>query len=187
MIYHNGSGHAQFKIASWRHSLNHAVVGFADSLVRHWLAIFTSVLGAVLGLAILAPILAYFGVQPLAGSIFAAFHVSCDQIPAHSLYIGGHQVCLCSRCMALYGSIFSFSIFYRFNRHLKALPWQIIVLLLLPMALDGGTQLFGWRESNLLLRLLTGSLFGLGIAWFAFPYVQEAANESQPTRTVIAQ
>jgi hypothetical protein len=44
------------------------------------------------------------------------------------------------------------------------------------MALDGFTQLFGLRESNLLLRLLTGCLFGLGTALFVLPQLDAASR-----------
>lgn len=37
------------------------------------------------------------------------------------------------------------------------------------MAWDGTTQLFGWRESTWELRMIIGSLFGLGSVWFALP------------------
>ncbi len=49
---------------------------------------------------------------------------------------------------------------------------------MIPMALDGGTQLFGWHESNVVLRLLTGSIFGLTTAWFLFRQIDDS---SQPT------
>jgi len=40
--------------------------------------------------------------------------------------------------------------------------------LILPMAWDGTTQLFGWRESTWALRVITGTLFGGGTVWFSF-------------------
>jgi uncharacterized membrane protein len=45
------------------------------------------------------------------------------------------------------------------------------------MAIDGGTQLIGLRESNWLLRTLTGGLFGMAAVWWAYPYVQAAMND----------
>jgi len=35
-----------------------------------------------------------------------------------------------------------------------------------------------WGSFNSLMRLLTGVLFGLGIAWFAFPYLDDALSET---------
>jgi uncharacterized membrane protein len=47
---------------------------------------------------------------------------------------------------------------------------------MVPMALDGGTQLFGWRESTWELRTLTGIIFGLGVCWFVLPYIEYGAS-----------
>ncbi len=48
------------------------------------------------------------------------------------------------------------------------------MLLFLPTAIDGFTQLFGWRESTNELRLITGFPFGIGYAYlivWALPFV----------------
>ena len=39
------------------------------------------------------------------------------------------------------------------------------------MAIDGFTQLFGWRESTPELRTLTGALFGLASVWLIYPRI----------------
>lgn len=41
------------------------------------------------------------------------------------------------------------------------------LLLLLPGGVDGTTQMFGERESNNTLRIITGVLLGLGVVLFA--------------------
>lgn len=35
-----------------------------------------------------------------------------------------------------------------------------------------------WGSFNSLMRLLTGVLFGLGVAWYAFPYLDDALSEA---------
>ncbi len=35
-----------------------------------------------------------------------------------------------------------------------------------------------WGSFNSMMRLLTGVLFGLGVAWFAFPYLDDALSEA---------
>ena len=50
--------------------------------------------------------------------------------------------------------------------------WWGLVLFSIPMALDGFTQMFGLRESNWELRLLTGALFGMAVSWFILPLMQ---------------
>jgi hypothetical protein len=42
------------------------------------------------------------------------------------------------------------------------------------MALDGFTQLFGWRESTWELRVSTGLLFGLASGWLVLPHLDSA-------------
>ena len=39
------------------------------------------------------------------------------------------------------------------------------------MAMDGFTQLFGWRESSAELRTLTGALFGAASVWLIYPRI----------------
>ena len=56
---------------------------------------------------------------------------------------------------------------------MRPLPFKVFVVLCIPIAVDGLTQLFGWRESNWLLRTLTGALFGFAAVWLAYPYVDE--------------
>ena len=43
--------------------------------------------------------------------------------------------------------------------------YLLLVLLFLPTALDGFTQMFGFRESTNLLRLIAGFPFGVGYAY----------------------
>src|SRR5262249_41871440 len=54
------------------------------------------------------------------------------------------------------------------------------LLLILPMAWDGLTQMFGLRESDALLRVLTGSLFGLANMWFALPLMHKTLQDPPP-------
>jgi uncharacterized membrane protein len=53
---------------------------------------------------------------------------------------------------------------------------------LLPMAWDGITQMFGWRESTWVLRIVTGTLFGLGNIWFVLPLIQKSLVETLPAQ-----
>jgi uncharacterized membrane protein len=160
-----------------------ALHGFLDGIRAHWLTIVNTFLGALLGVALLAPLGYAFGLTGLSDGIFHAYRFICGQTPSHSFYIAGYQVCLCTRCMAIYGSMLIAGLtlaFYR-SAQIRALNWKFWLLAMIPMALDGGTQLFGWRESNVFLRLLTGVIFGLGTAWFLFPQIEAAARDEQAT------
>ena len=171
-------------IAPWRQSFSYRVergaIRATDWLLAHWLDLLNWGLGLIVAGALLTPVLAYLGIEPLAGQIFRAYHSICEQIPAHSFYIFGHQMAMCARNFTLYASLWVGTLIFRVVRQrLRPLPWPILVLFLLPMALDGGTQMVGLRESNAALRIITGLLFGMGICWFALPFVQDAVNESQ--------
>ena len=156
------------------------VLGFIHD---HWLAIINTTLAVFIGISLITPLAFAAGLTGPASAVFDTFRVFCAQTPSHSFFIAGYQTCLCSRCLAIYTSILLVGValvFLRNNRRLRALPWYFWLLGMAPMALDGFTQLFGLRESNLALRLLTGAIFGVTTAWFLLPQIEEAANQEQP-------
>ncbi len=53
----------------------------------------------------------------------------------------------------------------------------VFLLLLVPMAVDGGTQLVGLRESDWAMRLITGGIFGAALVALAYPYVEDAMRD----------
>jgi len=55
------------------------------------------------------------------------------------------------------------------SKSVPSILW--LVLASVPMAIDGGTQFLGWRESTNLFRLLTGSLLGFVCAYYLIPLV----------------
>jgi len=105
----------------------------------------------------------------------------------------GYKMALCERDMAIYGSIFLFGIVFALTgRRIKPLHWMLWVLIGMgPIGLDGFSQLFSqmewtwlasmlpYRESLPFLRVLTGGLFGLATAWFAYPYMEESMAETR--------
>ncbi len=97
------------------------------------------------------------------------------------LYLGdaqhGYKIALCQRDLAIYGSLlvggWVFGLL-RARRTLPKLPIRAYLLLLAPIAIDGLSQLVGLRESNYLLRSITGIIFGLGSVWLAYPHIEES-------------
>lgn len=90
----------------------------------------------------------------------------------------GWKVALCQRDVAIYTGILVAGMAYAlFRRGARPLRWQLFLLLALPIAIDGGTQLIGLRESDWLLRTATGALFGMAAVWLLYPYIQEAMAE----------
>ena len=155
-----------------------------EFLLRYWAHIVTVVLGSIIAIAIAIPFLSYFGLDAIAKPLFFSLHFICAQIPSHSFYIFGHQLGLCERNLSIYGFMFLGSlIFVLSKRRMPGLPWWLWILLMLPMAWDGVTQMFGWRESTMELRVLTGTIFGLANIWFVLPLIQKTLDETPSTNT----
>lgn len=119
----------------------------------------------------------------------------------------GWKVAWSDRMVSMYTSILIFSLlWYPFRKRLRVLRWQGLVVLIIPMAVDGFTHMasdlagigLGFRDTNAwlaaltgnslpatfyagdawgsfnsIMRLVTGGLFGLGVVWFSFPYLEE--------------
>ncbi len=97
-------------------------------------------------------------------------------------YVGspavGFKSGMCWRTLAIYGSVAVFLMAYLgMRRSWRALSLWAGLILVLPMAADGISQMLGLRESNVSLRLLTGLLFGLGITWTLVPRMDAAMRD----------
>ncbi|MCD1294460.1 hypothetical protein CUJ83_05530 [Methanocella sp. CWC-04] len=148
----------------------------ASFLVRHWLLLINGIVLLFILPIVLAPVFMNTGNTFLTGIaeiIMAGYHATCHQMPERSLFIFGYSMAVCSRCFAIYVAFLIGGIAFYFVRD-RLQPFNIIyyVLFCIPMALDGFTQLFGFRESTNLLRIITGVIFGLGSALYVFPYMQ---------------
>ncbi len=92
----------------------------------------------------------------------------------------GYKVALCQRDVAIYGAVLLAGLLYgllRTHMQIRSLRLWVYGLLVMPMAVDGVTQLLGWHDSNWWLRTITGMLFGLASVWLAYPYVEQAMGE----------
>jgi uncharacterized membrane protein len=108
----------------------------------------------------------------------------------------GYKVALCQRDIAIYASMLLFGLLFVVSgRRIKSIKWYIwVIVAIIPIGIDGFSQLPGlastlpsWipvRESNPLLRSITGSLFGFFTAWYLFPLIEESMLE---TRTIITE
>lgn len=152
------------------------------SVARHWLAFVNLLGGIIAGLPLLAPWLLAHGVTWPARAIYLTYRLICHQLPWRSFFISGYQMAYCERNTAIYTGIFLFGLAYGAVRgRLRPLRWRWMFLLWTPMALDGFTQLFGWRESTWELRVVTGTLFALSCVWVAYPYLEQGFREMRET------
>ncbi len=188
-IQNNGTAQP-FLAARRRKSTKFAV--FVDRMgmfmLNYWAHVITAVLGVIVFAAIAVPFLSYFGLDSIAKPLFFSLHYVCAQIPSHSFYIYGHQLGLCARNFSIYSSMFLGSLaFVISKKRLPGIPWWLWILMMLPMAWDGTTQMFGLRESDWILRLVTGSLFGLGNIWFALPLMHKSIIDTTPVPPQLTQ
>lgn len=89
----------------------------------------------------------------------------CHRKPERSLFICDYQFPVCARCTGFYISLiiyFTYTYYFFVNYNIYLLTFAII--LLTPTAIDGLTQFFEYRESNNILRFITGILGGLGLS-----------------------
>jgi len=103
-------------------------------------------------------------------------------LASRAMFLGdtklGYKVAFCQRDLATWGAILLGGlVFGLFGRRWSLMPLWLFVVFLLPMAADGLSQLVGLRESNWPLRTVSGAIFGLGIVWLSYPYVQRAMND----------
>lgn len=177
------------------------VVRFA---VEHWLFVANSALFLFITLPVLAPIFMKLGWTGPANVIYFVYAATCHQWPFRAYFLFGpewtysfetiqriagsagvytfvgneamgYKVAFCQRDVAIYLSMFLAGVLYApIRSRVPILDWRLYVLFCLPMALDGFTQLFGFRESTWVLRGITGSIFGFGTVWLFYPYIEQS-------------
>ena len=107
--------------------------------------------------------------NPLAATVYLIGDTQCHQLLERSFVINGNQMPFCSRDLGIFIGLVA-GMGLAFSGRLRV-SWKIALLLLVPMGLDGGAQLISSYESTNLVRLATGILAGIGLAylldWFA--------------------
>ena len=120
----------------------------------------------------------------------------------------GYKLPVCARDVGIYFAMLLGGIALFFVKRTKDTEWPspfILIAFLIPMGIDGGTQLLslelanygivipgiGVRESTNFLRLLTGSLAGFAVAFYLVPMlnrliesITHRANEKRPAKEV---
>ena len=111
----------------------------------------------------LAPVLDPAGTS---GPVHRFYHPVCHQMPERSVHWEGGTWAVCHRCSAIYLGFFGALIAAAAAAPLRRRPISlyIIVPLLVPMLLDGAGSLTPWYDASTVSRILTGGLFGIGMA-----------------------
>lgn len=101
------------------------------------------------------------------------FRLFCHGIPERCLYLWGVPMPICARCTAIYaGLILSFVVFLILPRMRESVARIVLYAALVPMAVDGLTQLAGLRLSTNPLRLETGLLAGVAFGVWALSAIE---------------
>jgi uncharacterized membrane protein len=178
--------------------------------VRHWLLAVNVAVGVFLAGAFAAPVLAAVGWRSAADALYAAYHLTCHQWAFRSFFVFGQRpvyaeqnladlgtdpfgfvgdqdlgwkIAICERDLAIYVGLLVVGLVYARRRDMRPAGFTAYGVLILPMAVDGFTQLFGWRESTWALRVVTGLIFGLASAWLVLPRLDDAfGRRPSPTR-----
>jgi len=103
----------------------------------------------------------------------------------------GYKNTLCERDVAIYLSIFAGALIFAIpnvRRRLRPVPiWLYLLLGIVPIAIDGFSQLLGYppfslwppRETLPQFRVVTGFLFGMMNAWLALPYLNRSMEQTR--------
>ncbi len=118
----------------------------------------------------------------------------------------GYKMALCERDIAIYGFVLVFGLLYALlRRRIRIRPLPILVFIvvgMIPIALDGFSQLFGYyatpidgsapagflatlgnifplRESPPILRFATGALFGFMLGWLVYPHIDTGMKATE--------
>jgi len=92
----------------------------------------------------------------------------CHQLPSRCIWIFGSNMALCSRCFGIFLGMFLIGIYLGVKGENK-IYWKSSIALIIPVLIDGITQIKGLRQSNNSLRFYTGFLGGVGAGVIIFP------------------
>ena len=110
----------------------------------------------------------------------------CHQLDERSLHVSGTALSVCARDTGIYIGIFSTLLYLHiFKRKEKMTIPKVkvsflLLLLMVPMILDGLGSYTHLFHSNNLRRLLTGTGFGLVLPYFLYPLAKSQETLSKP-------
>ena len=156
---------------------------------------------------VVTPLLLAAGATSAATAFYRFFHLLCHQWAFRSFFVLGSQatfsrdqlnalgvdpytfvgdaqmgwkMAFCERNLAIFVGLLAFGLaFGLVHRQLQPASFAQFAVLVSPIAIDGLTQLVGWRESTWELRIATGVLFGIASGRFLYPRFLATT----PTRT----
>ena len=102
-----------------------------------------------------------------------AFRMMCHGIESRCLMMFGVPMPICARCTAIYAglgmAVFAFLLLPKMSEHAARM---VLLIAILPLAVDGFTQLLRLRESTNGLRSATGIIAGIAFGLWAITAVE---------------
>lgn len=86
--------------------------------------------------------------------------VFCHRERNRCINLCGYTSPICARCIGVYLGLVPSLLLFLFK---VSIPFPLFIILLLPLFVDGFTQLFGFRESTNVIRLISGLIFTIGL------------------------
>lgn len=134
-------------------------------------------------LPIIAPIAAYLELDFIAKPIYFIYSYSCHQFHWRSVHVLGFKIAWCTRDMFIWGAFLATTLAVKFNFLKQGLKWFWLIPFTIPIAMDGGIQtiatMTGFSNndqfylSTNLMRMITGSIFGIGLGIIISPFIKE--------------
>ncbi|HEV2108570.1 MAG TPA: DUF2085 domain-containing protein [Thermomicrobiales bacterium] len=147
-------------------------------IARHWLFLTNLMAAPFALLPMIAPVLAATGHGRMARPMYALFAPICHQQDDRSFHVLGEKTACCHRCLAVYGGLFVLGLLYVVaRRRIPPASASLVGLLGVPIVIDVLTQPILQRESTPWLRVLTGALFALALAWAILPRLERGFDE----------
>lgn len=92
---------------------------------------------------------------------------NCHRKPERSFFLDNRQFNVCARCTGIVAGVGLGLLLIGWNFQLLLFVFSKLFLVATFLNLiDGGTQLLGWRQSNNLLRVVLGFIFGFTLLFF---------------------
>ncbi len=154
----------------------------------HWLMLINGMVLVYGGLPWLSPLLISMGYTQAGRLLFYLYTPLCHQRPTQSFFLLGNQVAFCHREAAMYTALFVGGLIFARVRHtLRPIRFRLMLLLLLPLALDGTTHLIdeivpslalrspndAIGSINWWLRMITGVLFAVAVVLGIYPRLEQ--------------
>jgi uncharacterized membrane protein len=138
----------------------------------HWLRWTNILFVGCFALVLLAPLFLAAHLDRIAQPIYSVFSAFCHQRPDRSFHIAGHPLACCERCAAVYASLAIGGLLFALMRpNVRRIRYVEAASLCMPLVFDGLAVGAGIYDGNAILRVITGLMFGIGVAWLMFPWL----------------